>query len=273
MVATVLAKTSVAGGVLRAGGHRRWKPRRRRLPHGPRPKVVPDTRPSVTSPIPSRPHLGERAFQAYNCQAVVDRPGRGRGPPTRLRISNRLPMIAIDNVGAVPRGSICLLLGKGSRRALCSGRGPVRRAGADPPRSGCATRAPRSHTSVSQGPDAIALALRMQTVEPVFGQIQGRVSGSSCCTGVGEHLVADPPATTCSNGGGQSAWPPPSTHTESTGPSPTHPPTAPVNRPSPLSSRTCALACRDSPSLLSRSSIQPVHLCYSLRRRLSPPSG
>ena len=45
---------------------------------------------------------------------------------------------------------------KGSRRALCSGRGPVRRAGADPPRPGCAARAPRSHTqpSVSQGPDA-----------------------------------------------------------------------------------------------------------------------
>ena len=45
-----------------------------------------------------------------------------------------------------PQGSIrrCwLLLGKGSRRALCSGRGPVRRGGADPPRPGCATRAPR----------------------------------------------------------------------------------------------------------------------------------
>ena len=65
----------------------------------------------------------------------------------------------IDNVGAVPREVSAdgwLLLGKGSRRALCSGRGSVRRAGADPPRPGCATRAPRSHTqpSVSQGPDA-----------------------------------------------------------------------------------------------------------------------
>ena len=47
---------------------RRWKPRRRRLPNRPRPKVVitrgcPTTRPSVTSPIPSRassPHLEER---------------------------------------------------------------------------------------------------------------------------------------------------------------------------------------------------------------------
>ena len=49
-----------------------------------------------------------------------------------------------------------LLLGKGRRRALCSVRGPVRRAGADPPRSGCAASAPGSHTqqSVAQGPDA-----------------------------------------------------------------------------------------------------------------------
>ena len=47
---------------------RHWKPRRRRLPNRPRPKVVstrgcPTTRPSVTSPIPSRassPHLEER---------------------------------------------------------------------------------------------------------------------------------------------------------------------------------------------------------------------
>ena len=47
---------------------RRWKPRRRRLPNRPRPKVVstqgcPTTRPSVTSPIPSRassPRLEER---------------------------------------------------------------------------------------------------------------------------------------------------------------------------------------------------------------------
>ena len=46
----------------------RWKPRRRRLANRPRPKVVstrgcPTTRPSVTSPIPSRascPHLEER---------------------------------------------------------------------------------------------------------------------------------------------------------------------------------------------------------------------
>ena len=49
---------------------RLWKPRRRRLPNRPRPKVVsarvcPTTRPSATSPIPSRassPHLEERTF-------------------------------------------------------------------------------------------------------------------------------------------------------------------------------------------------------------------
>ena len=63
----------------------------------------------------------------------------------------------IDNVGAVPR-EVSADAGYSRQRQSTSfmpGRGPVRRAGADPPRPGCATRAPRSHTQIfSQGPDA-----------------------------------------------------------------------------------------------------------------------
>ena len=141
---------------------------------------------------------GKNFLQAYNCQAVVDSAhqvivaARATNQTSDKQQAAAMMEETIDNVGAVRQGSIrrCwLLLGEGSRRALCSGRGPVRRAGADPPRPGCATRAPRSHTqpSVSQGPDATEVtclvtkrgrqryALRMQTVEPVFGQIkQGR---------------------------------------------------------------------------------------------------
>ena len=80
---------------------RRWKPRRRRLleqaeaegeaPRGARRQVS-----SVTSPIPSRaiPAPGERtSCKRTYCQAVVDSAHQvmwRRGPPTRLRISNRL---------------------------------------------------------------------------------------------------------------------------------------------------------------------------------------
>ena len=109
---------------------------------------------------------GKDFLQAYNCQAVVDSAhqvivaARATNQTSDKQQAAAMMEETIDNVGAVP-GEVffrrCwLLLGKGSRRALCSGRGPVRRAGADPPRPGCATRAPRSHTrpSVSQGPDA-----------------------------------------------------------------------------------------------------------------------
>ena len=61
----------------------------------------------------------------------------------------------IDNVGAVPRevsADAGYYSAKAVDGALCSGRGPVRRAGADPPRPGCATRAPRSHTQPSVSP-------------------------------------------------------------------------------------------------------------------------
>ena len=108
---------------------------------------------------------GKDFLQAYNCQAVVDSAhqvivaARATNQTSDKQQAAAMMEETIDNVGAVPREVCCrcwLLLGKGSQRALCSGRGPVRRAGADPPRPGCATGAPRSHTqpSVSQGPDA-----------------------------------------------------------------------------------------------------------------------
>ena len=108
---------------------------------------------------------GKDFLQAYNCQAVVDSAhqvivaARATNQTSDKQQAAAMMEETIDNVGAVPRevsADAGYLLGKGSRRALCSGRGPVRRAGADPPRPGCAIRAPRAHTqpSVSQGPDA-----------------------------------------------------------------------------------------------------------------------
>ena len=108
---------------------------------------------------------GKDFLQAYNCQAVVDSAhqvivaARATNQTSDKQQAAAMMEETIDNVGAVPRevsADAGYYSAKGSRRALCSGRGPVRRAGADPPRPGCATRAPRSHTqpSVSQGPDA-----------------------------------------------------------------------------------------------------------------------
>ena len=108
---------------------------------------------------------GKDFLQAYNCQAVVDSAHQvvvaARATNQTSDKQQAAAMMEEDHRQRrrSPQGSIrrCwLLLGEGSRRALCSGRGPVRRAGADPPRPGCATGAPRSHTqpSVSQGPDA-----------------------------------------------------------------------------------------------------------------------
>ena len=100
---------------------RGWKPRRRRLPiHRPRPKVVstqgcPTTRPSVTSPIPSRASVpapgGKDFLQAYNCQAVVDSAhqvivaARATNVQTSVNKQQGAAMMeeTIDNVGAVPR--------------------------------------------------------------------------------------------------------------------------------------------------------------------------
>ena len=108
---------------------------------------------------------GKDFLQAYNCQAVVDSAhqvivaARATNQTSDKQQAAAMMEETIDNVGAVPRevsADAGYYSAKAVRRALCSGRGPVRRAGADPPRPGCATRAPRSHTqpSVSQGPDA-----------------------------------------------------------------------------------------------------------------------
>ena len=59
--------------------------------------------------------------------------GQGEGDHRHRRCS---PLVGIRRCW--------LLLGKASRPDLCSVRGPVRRAGADTPRPGCATRAPRA---------------------------------------------------------------------------------------------------------------------------------
>ena len=91
------------------------------------------------------------------------------------------------NVGAVPRevsGDAPLYYSAKAVDDLCSGRGPVRRAGADLlPRPGCdapsrsllrraiclpGTGMRRKLQTISR---PAALALRIETVEPVFGQI------------------------------------------------------------------------------------------------------
>ena len=88
---------------------------------------------------------GKDFLQAYNCQAVVDSAhqvivaARATNQTSDKQQAAAMIEETIDNVGAVPRevSRRCwLLLGEGSRRALCSGRGPVRRAGADPPTAG-----------------------------------------------------------------------------------------------------------------------------------------
>ena len=112
---------------------------------------------------------GKDFLQAYNCQAVVYSAhqvivaARATNQTTDKQQAAAMLQETIDNVGAVPQGSIrrCwLLLGTGSRRAFCSGRGSVRRAGKDPPRPQTAASPPRTHPqgSVPQGPDATEVA-------------------------------------------------------------------------------------------------------------------
>ena len=73
---------------------------------------------------------GKDFLQAYNCQAVVDSAhqvivaARATNQTSDKQQAAAMMEETIDNVGAVPREGIrrCwLLLGKGSRRALCSG--------------------------------------------------------------------------------------------------------------------------------------------------------
>ena len=158
-------------------------------------RVCPTTRPSVPDtesriiPAPG----GKDFLQAYNCQAVVDSAhqvivaARATNQTSDKQQAAAMMEETIDNVGAPGSIRTCwLLLGKGSRRALCSGRGPVRRAGADSPRR-VVPPAPRGRIPSHLSPrDRMRrklqtkrgrqrYALRMQTVEPVFGQIkQGR---------------------------------------------------------------------------------------------------
>ena len=129
------------------------------------------------------PGPGGRDFQqAYNCQAVVDHAhqvivaARATNQSSDKQQAAAMMQETIDNVGAVPRGSIRrrrLLLGKGSRRPSGPGRGPIRRAGADPPRQSGSASAPRSHTRapVPQGPDApeVADQARPPALRPADG--------------------------------------------------------------------------------------------------------
>ena len=128
---------------------------------------------------------GKDFLQAYNCQAVVDSAhqvivaARATNQTSDKQQAVAMMEETIDNVGASPGKypPMLALLGKGSQRALRSGRGPVRRAGADPPRPGCATRAPRSHTqpSVSQGPDATEVQTRHRAL---------RLADANCGAGI-----------------------------------------------------------------------------------------
>ena len=159
----------------------------------------PTTRPSVTSPIPSRriiPAPGGKDFlQAYNCQAVVDSAhqvivaARATNQTSDKQQAAAMMEETIDNVGAVPR-EVSADAGYYSAKAV----GELYALGVDPFVAPEQTRhgrvvppAPRGRIPSHLSPrDRMRrklqtkrgrqrYALRMQTVEPVFGQIkQGR---------------------------------------------------------------------------------------------------
>ena len=138
---------------------------------------------------------GKDFLQAYNCQAAADSAhqvivaARATNQTSDKQQAAAMMEETIDNVGAVPR-EVSADAGYYSAKAVdelyALGVAPFRRAGANPPRPGCTTRAPRSHTqpSGSQGPDATEVtdqagsaALRFEDANcgAVFGQIkQGR---------------------------------------------------------------------------------------------------
>ena len=165
---------------------------------------------------------GKDFLQAYNCQAVVDSAhqvivaARATNQTSDKQQAAAMMEETIDNVGQSPGKYPPMLAITRQRQSASSMLWAWTRcrAGADPPRPGCATRAPRSHTqpSVSQGPMRRKLqtkrgrqryALRMQTVEPVFGQIkQGRGFRQFLLRGlekVNGEWSRSAPATTCSN--------------------------------------------------------------------------
>ena len=112
---------------------------------------------------------GKDFLQAYNCQAVVDSAHQvivaaaGHQPDYGQATGGGDAAGDHRQPRCSPQESIrrCwLLLGTGSRRAFCSGRGPLRRAGKDPPRPQTAASPPRTHPqgSVPQGPDETEVA-------------------------------------------------------------------------------------------------------------------
>ena len=108
---------------------------------------------------------GKDFLQAYNCQAVVDSAhqvivaARATNQTSDKQQAAAMMEETIDNVGAVPR-EVSADAGYYSAKAVdelyALGVDPFVAPDSDPPRPGCATGAPGSHTqpSVSQGPDA-----------------------------------------------------------------------------------------------------------------------
>ena len=148
---------------------------------------------------------GKDFLQAYNCQAVVDSAqqvivaARASNQTSDKQQAAAMMEETIDNVGAVPR-EVSADAGYYSAKAVdelyALGVDPFVRAGADPPRPGCATRAPRSHTqpSVSQGPDATE-------VTEQAGSAALRFADANCGAGIrpdqaGQGIPAVPAAGT-----------------------------------------------------------------------------
>ena len=134
---------------------------------------------------------GKDFLQAYNCQAVVDSAHQvivaARATNQTSDKQQAAAMMEETSVGAVPR-EVSADAGYYSAKAvdeLYLGVDPFVAPEQTRSRPGCATRAPRSHRAIclpgtgcdgSYRPGGVGSdALRMQTVEPVFGQIkQGR---------------------------------------------------------------------------------------------------
>ena len=177
---------------------RRWKPRpRRRLRRKARSiPGCPRTRLNATSPTPSpafMPAPGGRDFlQAYNCQAVVDHAhqvivaARATNQSSDKQQAAAMMRETIDNIGAVPR-EVSADAGYYSAKAVDD----LQALGVDPYVAPEQTRhgrvvppAPRGRIPSHLSPrDRMRrklrtkrgrqrYALRMETVEPVFGQIK-----------------------------------------------------------------------------------------------------
>ena len=160
------------------------------------------------------PGPGGRDFlQAYNCQAVVDHAhqvivaARATNQSSDKQQAAAMMQETIDNVGAVPR-EVSADAGYYSAKAVDD----LQALGVDPFVAPEQTRhgrvvppAPRGRIPRQLSPrDRMRrklqtrrgrqrYALRMETVEPVFGQIkQGRASASSCCGDWGRSTASGP---------------------------------------------------------------------------------